>query len=235
MGANSLFHYIHYNGFWIGCNIILSQTYIVFLHKALFPVIKAGIGGYFVSVAVIITGPAFTYAIHVLEVRAGAAAAPGMEGRGSQADLVLGHFEYFTVQVAAQGTGVVVEGRNDLIALHAQGSKAVFLGNGRNGAVRGFPPNDHLGQLCVDRVDQALLVRPAAVPEGLVVRRPGSGEDLFNGSLVEGLHRAAHAQPFLHLKSGVVIALLVDLAGRLVHIVQLISIQDFRLLLKLQL
>ena len=52
-----------------------------------------------------------------------------MEGRGSQADLVLGHFEYFTVQVAAQGTGVVVEGRNDLIALHAQGSKAVFLGS----------------------------------------------------------------------------------------------------------
>ena len=80
------------------------------------------------------------------------------------------------------------------------------MGDGGNGFVRGLPSNNHLRELDVDTIDQVLLVGPAAVPEGQIVRRPGPGEDFGNGRLVDSLHSPAHPKAPLKLKGGAVVA-----------------------------
>ena len=172
-----------------------------------------------------------------------------MERRSGEAHLILRHFENLAVHSPAYVAGVLVEGGHDLEPLHPQLREAVLLGgageggglrhdqaarlipahlelmgNGGDGLVRGLAPYDHLRELGVDAVHQGLLVGPAAVPEGLIVHRPGPGEDLCNRRLVDGLHGPAHPKAPLKLKGGAVVAAQVHFTGGGVHKVQLIGV-----------
>ena len=164
------------------------------------PFLEGGSGRDLAGGAVLVPHPAFADARHVLVVWGRAAPAPGMKRRSRDPHLVLRHFEHFSVQRPAQLTGIMVERRHEHISLHPQGGEAVFLrrageigalghhqaarlgagdlkllGDRRNRPVRAFTPDNHLGELRVHAIYQALLVGPAAVPKCLAVGSPGPG------------------------------------------------------------
>ena len=219
------------------------------LHKLLPPVRKGHVRRDLFGGAVRVSGPPFTKGRHVLKIGGRTAPAPGMERGSGEARLILRHLENLAVQGPTQLTGVLVKGRHDFVALHPQLTIAILLGgagkigafrhdeaarfalghlellgNGGDGPVRSLPPDNHLCELGVYAVHQVPLVGPAAVPECLIIRRPGAGEDLFDGALIERLHGPAHAKAPLDLKGGAVVAARIDAPGGGVHKVKLIGI-----------
>ena len=139
-----------------------------------------------------------------------------------------------SIAVLLSGTGKIGAFRHHQAARFALGHLKL-LGDGSNGPVRGLSPDNHLCQLRVDAVDQALLVGPAPITESLVVSRPWPGEDLCDGFLIDGVHGPAHTKATLDLKSGVIIAALIHQPGSLINVVQLVGIKHLSLLLDLQL
>ena len=84
-----------------------------------------------------VTGIAFTHAVHVLKVGAGAAPAPRVKRRSGEPHLVVRHLENLAVHIRTQAACVLVKGGHDFVALHIQGLVAVLLpGAGEIGAFR---------------------------------------------------------------------------------------------------